>query len=1410
MGRVYDATAEFNANFQIGKAAPLDNRDVVETYADLGTAIGANKYFGEIVYVLNDTVVNNEITHPKGYYYYKDDTEGWVQFESGGGSQYVLPKATSNALGGIMTGYTPTANSTELPVYVNGDGRAYVMPPAQVVDGFYGKKIKRYAVCTTAASSSTKVVTIADADGTFQLTEGAIIVVKFNNANTTNNPTLRVDTSSTTGTAKSIYCNGVLLSSANGNTSILKGILTFVYDGTQYNIIGGVDIAPTVDGFTGNTIKRFVTCTTEATTATKVVTVDDGFTLTEGAILVVKFSNTNTATSTPKLQVNTSSTTGTAKNIYFNGVSVNATYGGILRGTITFVYDGSYFHIIGGVASVDGVVSTNTYIKHYALCSTSAATAAKTVSITGGTFILNSGSVIHVKFSVTNTAENPTLNVNGTGAKSIYYNGVLLSSANGNTSILKDILTFVYDGTQYNIIGGVDVTPTVDGVLGNVINRYAECTCDSSSASLTASVTNGTFALETGATVVIRFTNNYTYTGSGIPTLNIGGTGTQNIYYNGSQVTTTSTPSAADIFKQNAIITFVCRKEGTNCKYEIVGSVSENYQLPIASSSTLGGIKTGYQPVDVYELPLKVDSNGNAFVDSIKQKVDGVTGDDINRYAICTTAAATAEKTATITGGTFSLVTGASVTVRFEYANTATSVPKLNINDTGAKYIDYNGSLVTATKGSIIRGVLTFVYDGTQYNIIGGVSENYQLPVAGSSTLGGIQTGYTYDSSYPTQYPVTLDRNDNAFATVPNPTVDGFTGNTIKRYVECLTAAATATKVVTIADADGAFTLAAGTILVIKFNNANTATTAPKLQVNTSSTTGTAKTIYCNGTQVSSAYGHVIKGVLTFIYDGTYFHIISGVSTKVDGIVSACGVVKHYATCSTTKSTAAKTASISSGGTFTLETGAIIVVKFNNANTATTAPTLNVGGTGTKNIYYNGSVVTADNGYLLKGIITFVYDGTQYQIIGGISTLLSDALDSTSGVNDGVAATPYAVKKLADMFSLTYGGLTYYCEVSTQNPYDWYNFANDVWVQGDIIRWISDEPTEINTGDTLVIQFGSDVNIYYGTSQLYFVFDIGTEHFGMPLTKTQENKYTEILVDSNLYKKIPSGTIITFVKTGKQTVRVYFGDSASEMEVNLLDVDAIGYNPSQASDIKSGLVKLSDDLDKTYNVNSGYAATPYAIKKLADMFTVTYEGLTYYCEVYAPSPWTWFNCPVQSWSAQGANNEPIQGEIVRWVGDEPSTINTGDTLVIQFGSLLELTDDGSVHGGTNSNGWFAFKWNNEIYAIRATNYYKDNYGDAVGYSSESDYYYIKSGSIITYEKTGVQPVNINGTYYTASLLSVYAVGFAPNQATDTRKGLVKLTDTIDNTHDVDDGVAVTPKAVYDYVQQAIAQALGNN
>lgn len=86
-------------------------------------------------------------------------------------------------------------------------------------------------------------------------------------------------------------------------------------------------------------------------------------------------------------------------------------------------------------------------------------------------------------------------------------------------------------------------------------------------------------------------------------------------------------------------------------------------------------------------------------------------------YAISSTAASTAAKTATLGLGSFNLTSGARVCVKFTQGNTAFS-PTLNVDFTGAKsikYIDSSGTVQTPTSWWGAGDVVTFVYDGTRF-----------------------------------------------------------------------------------------------------------------------------------------------------------------------------------------------------------------------------------------------------------------------------------------------------------------------------------------------------------------------------------------------------------------------------------------------------------------------------------------------------------------------------------------------------------------------------------------------------------------------------------------------------------------------------------------------------------------------
>ena len=107
----------------------------------------------------------------------------------------------------------------------------------------------------------------------------------------------------------------------------------------------------------------------------------------------------------------------------------------------------------GKKAYVNGELMTgNAVYEWYGTSSTAAGTAAK--SVTCSDFVLVKGATVNVRFANRNTANNPTLNVNNTGAKPIYSNNS--TSADYCKWVSGETVHFVYDGSYWRMIGKVD------------------------------------------------------------------------------------------------------------------------------------------------------------------------------------------------------------------------------------------------------------------------------------------------------------------------------------------------------------------------------------------------------------------------------------------------------------------------------------------------------------------------------------------------------------------------------------------------------------------------------------------------------------------------------------------------------------------------------------------------------------------------------------------------------------------------------------------------------------------------------------------------------------------------------------------------------------------------------------------
>lgn len=111
-------------------------------------------------------------------------------------------------------------------------------------------------------------------------------------------------------------------------------------------------------------------------------------------------------------------------------------------------------------------------------------------------------------------------------------------------------------------------------------------------------------------------------------------------------------------------------------------------------------------------------------------------------------------------------------------------------------------------------------------------------------------------------------------------------------------------------------------------------------------------------------------------------------STNLDGITyNGSNNVIHYATCASAANAQAKSATINN---FDLVTGARVIIKYTNGNTAD-SPTLNISNTGNKAILARNSNISSKD-IKAGDVHEYIYDGTAWNYVG---TLVFDNVSIT-------------------------------------------------------------------------------------------------------------------------------------------------------------------------------------------------------------------------------------------------------------------------------------------------------------------------------------------------------------------------------------------------------------------------------
>ena len=321
---------------------------------------------------------------------------------------------------------------------------------------------------------------------------------------------------------------------------------------------------------------------------------------------------------------------------------------------------------------------------YYGVCSTPGTSDSKAVNAEG--FSLMAGAEVTVKFTETNTAHSPKLNVNGTGAKPIYFHGAAIPSGYPEAG---SVYGFRYNGVQWELVGD----------LVTYRNKPWFCVCGSRKADVAKTVDLEGFRLFDGVRAAVYFT--WGNTAENI-TLNINGTGAYPVKYKNE-------PLPAGFIQAEWAVEVAYH---AGC-WRVVGDLSDKRAQELAERID------GMTPSDIGALP----ASGNAASASkwnTARKINGMSIDgtaDRTNYGVCSTSGSTAAKTVSCAG--FNLVTGAEITVKVNNTNTALN-PTLNVNGTGAKGLYYHGYAIPESYLAA-GGLYTFRYNGVRYEAVGDI-----------------------------------------------------------------------------------------------------------------------------------------------------------------------------------------------------------------------------------------------------------------------------------------------------------------------------------------------------------------------------------------------------------------------------------------------------------------------------------------------------------------------------------------------------------------------------------------------------------------------------------------------------------------------------------------------------------------
>lgn len=391
-------------------------------------------------------------------------------------------------------------------------------------------------------------------------------------------------------------------------------------------------------------------------------------------------------------------------------------------------------------------------------------------------------------------------------------------------------------------------------------------------------------------------------------------------------------------------------------------------------------------------------------------------------------------------------------------------------------------------------------------------------------------------------------------------------------YATCDTAAATAAKVVTVSGNDN-WTLRVGSVVMVYFANSNSASNVT-LNVNG---TGAYPIWYNNAeyTSTGTAYTGYAKRVIEYMFNGTHW-VWMGASYDSNTTYKNVSLGHGYATCSTAAATAAKVGTLAS---YALTLGGIVAVKFTYEVPANA--TLNINSKGAKNMFYRGAKITA--GVIKAGdIATFIYDGTQYQLLS-IDRWQNDVAALQTSLNQTAASITQLASDKADKTGLTLGvhtdGLVYLFVNGSPQGNGLEITAETV--EGDVFGYVEEDNTIVLNGSLADGTYSIKYEMENGNT-----IDIGNLVIDTNVYYTVTNTLTQCTTNNSATKAVQGGSY-------SATITAKSGYELSSVKVTMGGTDI------SSTAVSGGKITIS-------NVTGNIVITAVATEKVV---TPTYTNL---------------------------------------------------------------------------------------------------------------------------------------------------------------------------------------------------------